>query len=177
MKVLIVYFSQTGNTEKIASAIHDEVSLSETADLKHLDNVDPGSLSDYEHVFIGSPIHAGTIAKEAQDFLEKFPRFPGLRLAGFITHAATAYPKQALEQMTQPFVDICRDKEMEYLGCFNCQGYLADFMHEAVQKMQNASDEEWREKVKRMTGHPNAKDEADAKAFARKSLKEAPGPT
>ena len=170
MKVLIIYFSQTGNTEKIASAIYDEVSLSNTADLNHIDNVDPGSLSDYEHVFIGSPIHAGTIAKEIQDFLKKLPRLPGMRLAGFVTHAATAYPKQTLEQMAQPFVDICRDKDMEYLGCFNCQGYLADFMHAAVQKMQNAGDEEWQEKVKRMTGHPNADDEADAKAFATKSL-------
>ena len=171
MKVLIMYFSQTGNTEKIASAIYDEVSLSNTADLKNLDNVDPGSLSDYEQVFIGSPIHAGTIAKELQDFLKKIPLLPKMRLAGFITHAATAYPKQTLEQMTQPFVDICKNKETKYLGCFNCQGYLADFMHEAVQKMQDASNEEWQEKVKRMTGHPNADDEANAKAFARTSLK------
>lgn len=37
--------------------------------------------------------------------------------------------------------------------------------------MQNASDEEWQKKVKRMTDHPNANDEADAKAFARTSLK------
>jgi flavodoxin len=171
MKVLIIYLSQTGNTEKIASAIYEELSLSNKVILCKLDEVDPDSIDTYDQVFIGSPIHAGTIAKEIQDFLKKLPRLPGMRLAGFITHAATAYPKQTLEQMTQPFVDICRDKDMEYLGCFNCQGYLADFMHEAVQKMQNASNAEWQEKVKRMTGHPNANDEADAKTFARTSLK------
>ena len=171
MKAMIIYLSQTGNTEKIASAIYEEVSLSNETVLCKLDEVDPDSIDTYDQVFIGSPIHAGTIAKEIQDFLEKLPRLPGMRLAGFITHAATAYPKQTLEQMSQPFVDICKDKDMEYLGCFNCQGYLADFMHETVQKMQNASDEEWQEKVKRMTGHPNANDEADVKAFAIKSLK------
>ena len=171
MKVLIIYLSQTGNTEKIASAIYEEVSLSNEAVLCKLDEVDSGSIATYDHVFMGSPIHAGTIAKEIQDFLQKLPRLPGMRLAGFITHAATAYPKQTLEQMTQPFAEICKAKDMEYSGCFNCQGYLADFMHEAVQKMQNASDAEWQEKVKRMTGHPNANDEADAKAFARTSLK------
>ena len=171
MKVLIIYFSQTKNTEKIASAIYEEVSLTNEVALCKLDEVDPDSIKTYDQVFLGSPIHAGTIAKETQVFLEKLPLLPAMRLAGFITHAATAYPSQALEQMTQPFVDICRDKEMEYLGCFNCQGYLADFMHEAVQKMQDASDAEWQEKVIRMTGHPNATDEADAKAFARKSLK------
>ena len=171
MKVLVIYFSQTGNTEKIASAIYDEASLANDAVIKKLDEVDPGSLNEYDQVFIGSPIHAGTIAKEIQDFLIKLPPLPKMRLAGFITHAATAYPKQTLEQMTQPFVDICKNNKIKYLGCFNSQGYLADIMHEAVQKMQKASDEEWLEKVKRMTGHPNADDEADARAFTRTSLK------
>ena len=40
-------------------------------------------------------------------------------------------------------------------------------MHEAVQKMQGVADEAWKEKVKQMTGHPNADDIAAAKAFAR----------
>ena len=171
MKVLIIYLSHTGNTEKIASAIYEEMSRSNEVILCKLDEVDPDSINTYDQVFLGSPIHAGTIANEIQDFLKELPKSPGMKLAGFITHAATAYPKQTLEQMAQPFVDICRDKDMEYIGCFNCQGYLADFMHEAVQKMQNASDAEWREKVKRMTGHPNANDEADAKVFARTLLK------
>ncbi len=52
---------------------------------------------------------------------------------------------QTLEQMTQPFVDVCEDKDMDYMGCFSCQGYLADFMHEAVHKMQKASEDEWQE--------------------------------
>ena len=72
--------------------------------------------------------------------------------------------------MTEPFVDVCRDKGMKYKGCFSCQVYLADFMHEAVQQMQKVDDEEWKEKVKQMTGHPNANDEANAKAFAKSAL-------
>jgi flavodoxin len=149
MKVLVVYFSQTGNTEKIASAIFEEVSISNEADLKTLDTVDPDSLNDYDQVFIGSPIHAGSVAKEIREFFNKLPQLPNLRIAGFVTHAANAYPKQTLDQMTQPFVDVCDEKDMKYIGCFNCQGYLADFMHEAVKKMQKASDEEWQEKVKK----------------------------
>ena len=162
--------SKTGNTEKIASAIYEEVSLANEAVLNKLDDVNPDSLNGYDQIFIGSPIHAGTIAREVQDFLIKLPPLPNMRMAGFITHAATAYPKQALEKMTQPFADICKGKKIKYLGCFSCQGYLADFMHEAVQKMQNASDAEWQEKVKRMTGHPNEEDEADAKAFTRAAI-------
>ncbi len=55
-----------------------------------------------------------------------------IKLAGFITHAAQAYPQQSLDEMSLPFEKVCKDKGLEYKGCFNCQGYLADFMHEAV---------------------------------------------
>ncbi len=167
MKVLVIYFSQTGNTEKIASAIYEEASRNNDAVLKKLNEVDHGSLNEYDQVFIGSPIHAGSIAKEIKEFLKQVPRLPQLKLAGFITHSTPTYPEQTFDQMTQPFVEICKEKEMEYVGCFGCQGYLADFMHEAVQKMQKVDDKEWQKKVKQMIGHPNADEEADAKAFAR----------
>lgn len=167
MRVLVVYFSQTGNTEKIASAIFDEASRSNDAVLKKLDELSPDALIEYDQVFIGSPIHAGSVSREVNEFLKQIPRLPKLKLAGFITHATPAYPQQTLDQMAQSFVEICQEKEMEYLGCYSCQGYLADFMHEAVQKMQNVDDEEWQGKVKQMTGHPNANDESNAKAFAR----------
>lgn len=170
MKVLVVYFSHTGNTEKIASAIYEEASQENSAVLKKLNDVDPSSLGEYDQVFIGSPINAGKLAKEINEFLNKLTRLQKMKLAGFITHAAPAYPKQTIDQMTQPFADVCKVNDMEYKGCFSCQGYLADFMHEAVQKMQKVDDDEWQEKVKQMTGHPNVDDEADARAFARSVL-------
>jgi flavodoxin len=170
MKVLVIYYSQTGNTEKIASAIYQEASQNNDAVLKKIDEIEYDSLSEYDHVFIGSPIYAGSVAKEIKEFLKKLPQLPKLKLAGFITHSAPAYPQQTLDQMTHTFVEACREKEIQYFGCFSCQGYLADFMHEAVQNMQKADDEEWRKKVKQMTGHPNADEKADAKAFARRLL-------
>lgn len=170
MNVLVLYSSHTGNTEKIASAVYGEASQENNAVLKKLNEVDPNSLGEYDLVFIGSPINAGKIAEEVTAFLNNLPRLPNTKLAGFITHAAPAYPRQTLDQMTQPFADVCKVNNMEYKGCFSCQGYLADFMHEAVQKMQNATDEEWQEKVAQMTGHPNEDDEAEAKAFARSAL-------
>lgn len=170
MKVLVIFFSQSGNTEKIASAICEEASQANEAVQKKLEDVDPGLINEYDFVFIGSPIHAGSIAGEIKTFFSKLPRLSKMKLAGFITHAAPVYPQQTIEQMTQPFEDVCKDKGMAYKGCFNCQGYLADFMHAAVQKMQKVSDEEWQEKKRQMTGHPNADDEADAKAFAKSAL-------
>jgi len=39
MKVLVVYYSETSNTEKIAQSIHAEVSKEHEADLRRLDEV------------------------------------------------------------------------------------------------------------------------------------------
>jgi len=170
MNVLVTYASHTGNTEKIASAIFAEASLEHNAVLEKMKDVDPNSLDNYDVLFVGSPINAGSIVKEVSDFLDQLPALPKIKLAGFITHAAPAYPKQAIDQMTQPFVATCKANDMEYKGCFSCQGYLADFMHEAVQEMQKVSDQEWQKKVKQMTGHPDADDEEDARSFARSAL-------
>lgn len=167
MNVLVTYFSQTGNTEKVASAIYEEASQANDADLKKLEEVHQSSLKEYDLVFIGSPIHAGSIAKETKAFLDKLPALPKIKLAGFITHSAPSYPQQTLEQMTAPFAQACKDKEMEYQGCFDCQGYLADHMHAPVQKMRKVNDEEWQGILNQMSGHPNVEDQTAAKEFAK----------
>jgi hypothetical protein len=56
------------------------------------------------------------------------------------------------------------------VGCFDCQGFLAEAMHAAVQKKLNMSDEQWAEMVKQITGRPNEEDVANAKARAKDVL-------
>ena len=95
MKVLVIYFGQTGNTEKIASAIYEEASQAHDAVMKKLDEVDPDSINQYDQVFIGSPIHAGSIANEIKEFFNKLPWLLKIKLAGFmpeqICHACFDY--------------------------------------------------------------------------------------
>ena len=45
----------------------------------------------------------------------------------------------------------CRKKGIEYRGCFDCQGFLAEVMHEPVQKKLGIDDEKWAVMVKQMT--------------------------
>ncbi len=170
MKVLVIYFSQSGNTEKIASAIYDQALQSHETVIEKIDEVDPASLCEYDHVFVGSPIHARSIAKEVKAFFSKLPSLPNVKLSGFITHAAPVYPQQEIEAMCQPFVDVCIDKGMTFTGCFDCQGYLTDFMHDTVRKMQKVDNNAWAEKVAQMKGHPDADDEVAARAFVKSVL-------
>lgn len=170
MKILITYLSQTGNTEKIAKAISEEASAAHEVDSKKLEEVGAENLSGYNLIFIGSPIHAGNLAGAVKDFLNRLQVPSGRKLAGFVTHSGAAYSEPILSKFTEPFKTACEKNALEYLGCFNCQGFLNPAIHEMVKKGQNLTDEQWAERVNQMTDHPDAEDLAKAKAFAREIL-------
>jgi len=170
MKILITYFSQTGNTEKIANAIGEVAAQGNETEIKKMEEVDAGSVSGYDFIFIGSPLHAANLAGPVKKFLEGLQAGAGQKLAGFITHFAPAYPDQAMDGFVEPIKVACTDKGIEFKGCFDCQGALTESLHEMVQKNQNFSDEDWAGIVKQMTGHPDADDEAKAREFAKEVL-------
>ena len=167
MKVLVAYFSQSGNTEKIAKAIWEEASQANDAELKKLEDTGAEDFAGYDIIFIGSPLHSANLAAPIKAFLTNIQAGSGQKMAGFITHFAPAYPDQDMEGLTEPIKAACKEKGIEYKGCFDCQGALAESMHKAVQKKLNLSDEQWAETVKQMTGRPNKEDAADAKAWSK----------
>lgn len=170
MKVLVTYFSQTGNTEKIAKAICETAAQDNEVELKKLEDVSAADIAGYDFVFIGSPLHAANLSAPVKEFLGDMQAGSGQKLAGFITHFAPAYPDQAMGGFTEPITTACQEKGIEYKGCFDCQGALTETLHEAVKKSQNSTDEQWAEMVKQMTGHPNDEDVAKAKEFTREAL-------
>ncbi len=169
-KVLVTYFSQTGNTEKIAMAISEEVSLTYDTDLKKLEDVSPGDVAGYDFIFIGSPIHASSLAGDVKVFLDGIPTGAGQKIAGFITHCAPAYPDQDMDGFAEPVKTACQKNDMEYKGYFNCQGALIESLYEMVKNEQNMTDEEWEDWVNEMVDHPNEDDEANARVFAKEVL-------
>jgi len=170
MKVLVTYFSQSGNTEKIARAICEEAAQANEAELKKLEDITPDEVAGYDFVFIGSPLHSGSLAAPVKECLGVLKATSNQKLAGFITHMAPAYPDQDMEAFTEPIKTACKEKGIEYKGCFDCQGFLAEAMHGPVQKKLNMDDEQWAGMVKAMTGRPNEEDVANAKACAKEVL-------
>ena len=69
MKILVSYFSQTGNTEKIAKGIYEGASQANDADFKKLEDVGVVDFAGYDFISIGSPLHAGNLAAPVKDFL------------------------------------------------------------------------------------------------------------
>jgi len=170
MKVLVTYFSQTGNTEKIAKAISEAAAPGNEVDLKKMESVSAGTTTGYDFIFVGSPLHAANLAAPVKEFLSAISAGPGQKMAGFITHSAPAYPEQVLNGFTEPITAACSEKGIEYKGCFDCQGFLTEALHPMIKQRRNATDEQWEEVVKQMTGHPNEVDVASAKAFAKEVL-------
>lgn len=167
MKVLVTYFSQSGNTEKIAKAICEEASKASDADLKKLEELTPDMVAEYDCIFMGSPLHSGSLAAPIKECLSVLKTTSGQQMAGFITHMAPAYPEQDMDAFAEPMKTACKEKGIEFKGCFDCQGFLAESMHGPVQKKLNMKDDQWTEMVKQMTGRPNQKDVENAKAFVK----------
>lgn len=170
MKILVTYYSQSGNTEKLANAIYNEVSAANETDLKKLEDMKPEDYSGYDFIFIGSPLHSGSLAKPVTKHLKEIEPGTDQKMAGFITHFSPAYPDQDMKKFAEPLEEVCKEKNIEYKGCYDCQGALIEAMHGHVKKKLNASDEEWEDIVKKMAGHPDKEDLEKAQDFVKKVM-------
>ncbi len=70
-KVLVVYYSRTGNTESIARTIAEAIT-DEGLDVecKKVEDTNPDELLDVDGLVVGSPTYYGTMAAEIKKFLD-----------------------------------------------------------------------------------------------------------
>jgi len=75
-KVLVIYYSRTGNTEKMAKMITEGlVQKGIVVDLKNVNEVDIDSLPDYDGYIIGSPNYFGTMVAEIKKFIDESVKY------------------------------------------------------------------------------------------------------
>jgi NAD(P)H dehydrogenase (quinone) len=78
MKAVIVYYSRSGVTKKMAEIIHEEIRNNGfEADIFSVDKITPKELLDYDGIVIGSPTYYGTLAAEIKKFLDETVTFHG----------------------------------------------------------------------------------------------------
>jgi flavodoxin/ferredoxin len=88
MKGIIVYFSLTGNTKKVARAIQKGMNpFLESCDLVKLKDVDSTSLCSYDLIGIGSAVWGGP-PKHLEWFIDSLPDLSGKYIFAFSTHGA-----------------------------------------------------------------------------------------
>lgn len=74
-KILVVYYSKSGHTKKMAETVHNELkTLGANADIVDVTDIDYASLLLYDAFIIGSPNYFGTMAGEVKVFIDKSVR-------------------------------------------------------------------------------------------------------
>lgn len=70
-EVLVVYYTRTGNTEKMANMVKEGVAK-EGLDVacKNVKDVRVDDLLDYDGIIMGTPVHYGTIAAELKKLID-----------------------------------------------------------------------------------------------------------
>lgn len=87
MKIAIVYYSKTGNTQKIADLIAEGARKIEKADVKSMsiEEIDNEFLTEAKAVIFGSPTIAGTYAWQLRQWLDTAKNVGGKLGAVFAT--------------------------------------------------------------------------------------------
>ncbi len=155
-KALVAYYTQTGNTLKVAESIYEalpgEKEINSLAEIKSLDG--------YDLVYIGFPIHDHGIPKKVQDFLKKIPK--NKKIALFSTHGAltgSQLSREALEHAT------VLASGARLLGTFTCRGRVPYSVLEGLES--KPEHKAWAEMAASARNHPDATDLEEAKVFAK----------
>ena len=153
MNILIAYSTHTGNTEKIAKAIYEEVlSQGNDAHMKHIGEIATEQFNDYELVFLGSSCHDADLVQPVKRVLDEITQLPPFRLAGFVTHA-TPTPEGGERQRAiyekwagkciQTFEGVCQEKGINWCGYFSCQGVPSPPIEEFIHREIVTDEDEW----------------------------------
>lgn len=167
MKILIAYYSLTGNTEAVAKAMNEALA-EENVLLKKIEEVDPSSLKSYDLVIIGSGIYAARMHKTVKKFLKEATELPE-KVALFYTHATEEpeifepFPRDIRKILEKGACEICA--EFECLG--EQKGMSTAEQEQRLQALSAEARAKAEQDMERLKGHPNSEDLEDAKKFAK----------
>jgi len=169
VKILVCYFSNTGNTEKVAKSIAEGIEDEDVKVLK-VQDADPSNLKNYDLVILGSGIYGGKLSKNVAVFMKEVTEYPP-KFAFFNTHqSSTAYQK-AFKRIRSK-LEECGS---EVIGEFDCIGENLGIPKETILGMLAKLPPEERKrqeaKIEETKGHPDEQDLVNAKAFGSSLIK------
>lgn len=89
MRGIVVYYSATGNTAKIAKAIHRGMKESMECDVAPLEKADPQAMAQYDVIALGAPIWYFREPANVRLFIYTMPNLDGKLCIPFCTHGAS----------------------------------------------------------------------------------------
>lgn len=144
--------------------------------VKTVGEVTASQLDEYDVVLLGSTCHSADIAAPVRNLLDGIPANVTFKLAGFVTHATTMpegadWKKEMYSQWagkcSVTFETLSKEKGLDYLGYFHCQGApsapIEEFIHSTI--VTDASI--WDEYMPEVRKHPTEEDLVAAREFVR----------
>ena len=169
MKTLVTYFSQTGNTKKIAEAIYEAISMEK--EIRPLNEV--VTLDNYDFTFIGFPVMNDYPVAKAKKFIKK--QAIGKKIAMFVTHAtAPGMPQEYVpEGKLDEILQNCKDSaaKSELVGFYDCMGELDEKTANFLLTMDDPILQGFGKIRPETIGHPNETEVQNARSFATEVMK------
>jgi flavodoxin len=165
MKTLVTYWSQTGNTRKIAEAIYETLSCEK--EIKSFDEVD--SLEGFDLTFIGFPVMQFGPPVQAKKFIAT--KAKGKTIALFVTHATlSASDNPSQQDLLEKELNRCRAacSQSDLVGMFHCQGELSEKMANELHGSGISMLMEFAALRTLTIGHPDEQEIEQAKDFSLK---------
>lgn len=108
-RILVLYYSRTGNTEKMAKAVADGAKINDNVSVELSFHVEPQELSSFDALLVGTPTYHHEMPMDFKNLFEEAAA-QGINLKGKIGGAFGSYgwsgeaPKGVLEIMKNKFV-------------------------------------------------------------------------
>ncbi len=164
MKILITYFSNTGNTKKIAKSIKEALS-DEEVELTPINEVDPLSFNNYDLVFLGSGIYASRVNKALVELVSSAPELPQ-NFVFFSTHASLVGYQDGFKLVKRKIGNVSKIIA-EFDCCGDNLGIPEDTRNSMLDKLPPEKRKEAEKHQQWLKGRPNEEDLKKAKEFAR----------
>jgi len=160
MNILVAYYSETGNTGKVAEAIFSGIRHTQKILLPIGQVDDPGK---YDLIFCGFPVQHHSIPAQVTQFLQSIPL--GKKIVLFATHGSLRGGEKAI---TAFYTALSLTRGQTILGTFGCRGQVQFQLLESwIEKPQERG---WALEAQSASGHPDATDLDDARTFAETML-------
>lgn len=162
MKILVAYYSKTGNTKKVAEAVYEALEEKDKT-IKPMQEV--ADVAGYTMIFCGFPVHAHSVPVSAQNFLKKIE--PGTKVVLFSTHGSRTDGRMPREAVNNA-VGIIRGEVVDF---YTCRGEVQqDIIDDLMSRPEHRA---WAMEAQSAQSHPDEADLEDARIFARGAVKKA----
>lgn len=153
LKAIVVYYSATGSTGKIAGAIHRGMKSVMECDVAPIKKIDPKEMAKYDVIAVGGPIWYYRETANLRLFVYNMPHMAGKLCIPFCTHGTQ--PSGFFYSLAQPL----RKKEFTIMGWNDWYGAASHVLHMP--------------KPYHTDGHPDEIDLKEAEAFGREMAERA----